>query len=164
MYNVRNCAGVAQLVEATDLSSVKCGFESLHPYHTFKGYIMKIYGPYKRKDGRWQITTKKDNGKITSISYPKYLFENYHKIKLKNNETIDHIDNNPDNNKIENLQILSRSDNAKKSVIYAETIELVCKFCGKVFKRRKALEYYDRHTRMKDGPFCSKRCVGKIHH
>lgn len=125
---------------------------------------MKLYGPYKRKDGRWQLTIKKDDGTITSISYPKYLYEQYYNIKLKDDETIDHIDNNPDNNKIENLQILSRKDNALKSVKYAEKIELICKCCGKVFYKRKALEIYDRVIREKDGPFCSKTCVGKLHH
>lgn len=125
---------------------------------------MKLYGPYKRKDGRWQLTIKKDNGKITSVSYPKYLYEEHHKIKLAPNETIDHIDNNPDNNLITNLQILSRSDNSKKSVVKAKRIELICKYCGKIFFRRTALEKYNREIKKKDGPFCSKACVGKIHH
>lgn len=30
----RNSGDVAQQAEATDLKSVQCGFESLHPYHT----------------------------------------------------------------------------------------------------------------------------------
>lgn len=69
---------------------------------------MKIYGPYKRKeDGRWIIIV---NGK--TVSYPKYLYETTHKVKLKDNETIDHVDENPDNNNINNLRILTRVYNA----------------------------------------------------
>lgn len=125
---------------------------------------MKLYGPYRRKDGRWQLTVKKNDGKITSISYPKYLYEQYHGIKLLNNETIDHKDNNPDNNEIENLQILTRADNIRKSMVYAEYVDLNCKHCGKLFKRRKVVHERNQHIRKTDGPFCSKSCVGKVHH
>lgn len=125
---------------------------------------MKLYGPYRRKDGRWQLTIKKDDGKTTSVSYPKWLYETTTGYSLKDNETIDHKDNNPDNNQLTNLQVLTRKENALKSVVYAEILELTCKVCGNKFKRRKALEIYNRTIRNDDGPFCSKRCVGLIHH
>ena len=32
----------------------------------------KVYGPYKRRDGRQHVILKKDKIKIT-VSYPKYL-------------------------------------------------------------------------------------------
>lgn len=124
---------------------------------------MKIYGPYLRKDNRLHLVIKKDDGKLTSISYPKWIMENHLGRKLTQNETVDHIDNNPLNNDISNLQILSREDNARKAIIPAEYIELTCKYCGKSFKRRKAWEIYLRAKKF-DGPFCSKKCVGKVHH
>lgn len=83
---------------------------------------------------------------------------------LESWETVDHLDNNPLNNNMDNLQILSRADNARKSNKPAQRILVTCKHCGKQFERRKAQELYDRIIRKKDGPFCSKRCVGKVHH
>lgn len=122
----------------------------------------KIYGPYLRKDRRQHLVIVTDDKRYT-ISYPKWLMEQHLQRKLEEWETVDHIDNNPLNNALDNLQILSRRDNALKSVVYAEQILLTCKYCGKQFKKRKALEIYDRVVRKKDGSFCSKRCVGKIH-
>lgn len=124
---------------------------------------MKIYGPYLRKDNRLHLVIKKDDGKLTSMSYPKWIMENYLGRKLTTDETVDHIDNNPLNNDISNLQILSREANARKAVVPAEYIKLICKYCGKSFKRRKAWEVYLRSKNL-DGPYCSRQCVGKVHH
>lgn len=130
-----------------------------------------IYGPYTRKDGR-QIVILYENKVRKTVSYPKFIMEKYLRRKLEEWETVDHIDNNTKNNEISNLQILSRSDNAKKyarefikpSTRYTEYITLICKYCGKEFKRFKYRNDYDRNVRGKDGPFCSKECVGKVHH
>lgn len=124
--------------------------------------MQKIYGPYLRKDGRQQLVIKTDD-KLTTISYPKWLMEQHLGRKLESWETVDHIDNNPLNNDLQNLQILSRAENARKSVVYAEQIQLKCKCCGSLFFKRKALEIYERAVRKKDGPFCSKKCVGKVY-
>jgi len=75
---------------------------------------MKIYGPYVRKDGRSHICIIHDNGKKQTKSYPRYLIEVYLNRELLPEETIDHINNDFTDNRIENLQILSLSDNAKK--------------------------------------------------
>lgn len=99
-----------------------------------------------------------------TVSYPRYIVEQYIDEVLTEDETVDHIDGDFTNNNIENLQILSRSDNARKSVIYAEQVTLICKSCGNSFIRRKAVEEYNRNIRECDGPFCSKRCVGISHH
>ncbi len=127
--------------------------------------MKKIYGPYLRKDGRQHLVIVED-GKKTTISYPKWLMENHLGRKLEAWETIDHLDENPLNNAISNLEVVSRSENASryKKNHPAEYLTLVCKHCGKEFTKRKKEEIYDRAVRKKDGPFCSKSCVGKVHH
>lgn len=124
---------------------------------------MKIYGPYLRKDSRLVLIVKKDDGSKTTISYPKWLMQQHLGRELIGDETVDHIDGNPLNNDLTNLQILSRSDNAKKSVNYAEQVELVCKCCGIKFYRRTVVHNRNLSVRKTDGPFCSHRCVGKTY-
>ena len=77
---------------------------------------MKVYGPYTRADGRKHVilydpVTKSRRTK----SYPKYLMEQHLGKELTEDETVDHIDADFTNDDLNNLQILSRSANAKKS-------------------------------------------------
>lgn len=128
---------------------------------------MKIYGPYLRKDGRKHVVIIDDNGNKTTKSWPRMLMEKHLGRELLPHETVDHIDNDYTNDNIENLQILSLSDNVKKqhdSCRHEPYIKLVCKHCGCEFERRKAVEEYNRNKLNKDGPFCSKACVGKTHY
>ena len=123
---------------------------------------MKIYGPYLRKDNRLIIVINHGD-RMQTLSYPKYLMEQHLGRKLLPHETVDHIDNNPLNNDLSNLQVLSLAENIKKSHPVAKYVELVCKCCGKLFKRRAAVHKRNLEVRKVDGPFCSKSCVGKTH-
>lgn len=124
---------------------------------------MKTYGPYLRKDNRLMLVIV-DNGKMTSVSYPKYLMETFLGRKLLPDETVDHIDNDPLNNDLSNLRIVTRAENARRAVKPAELTELVCKTCGVKFFRRLAVHKRNVEVRKVDGPFCSHKCVGKVHH
>ena len=121
----------------------------------------KVYGPYKNRDDRDFVVLVYDNEKI-SISYPKFLYEKYYNIKLKNNETIHHIDGDYNNNNIENLKRINRSDHVK---LHAEEnkradITVKCVWCGKSFTI-KGNKIYHRE-RGKAGPFCSPKCSGEF--
>jgi transcriptional antiterminator len=77
----------------------------------------KIYGPYPRKsDGRMQLVLSKGKLKITKL-YAKFLMEVSLERILSKEETIDHINENPLDDTIENLQILTRQENSRKSSI-----------------------------------------------
>jgi hypothetical protein len=118
-------------------------------------FRMKVYGPYTRKDGRQHVIIY-ENGNLKTVSYPKYLVETKLNIKLKNNETVDHLDGDFLNNELSNLRVVDRaehaSDDSMKTV--EEIIEVSCLLCGKKFKI---------NTRNKDttGSFCSRHCSGK---
>ncbi len=124
---------------------------------------MKVYGPYTRKDGRMHLVIVNDDKTKKTISYPKWLMQQHLGRELTDDETVDHIDGNIFNNDISNFQILSRKDNALKSVKYAEYLKLKCKCCGSIFERRKSIHLRNMAVIKVDGPFCSKKCVGKIH-
>lgn len=110
-----------------------------------------IHGPYKRNsDGRWIIIV---DG--VTISYPKYLYEQHHKIKVEEPMTVDHKDENPDNNSIDNLQLKSRKQNAQDGSMTGRTfVLLTCGFCKKEFRREKRLAPRKAHWKA----YCSLDC------
>lgn len=121
-----------------------------------------IYGPYKRKDNRFHIilyNTETKKGK--TISYAKYLMEQYLDRKLLPNETVDHIDEDPTNNNLSNLQVLTRVDNIKKSAKSPEMIEVKCPECGVEFNAYARRYRSNQLRRGSIGPFCSRSCAGK---
>lgn len=86
----------------------------------YPGYN-SVLGPYVRNDGRKHIVlnnstkSKTDKTKIKTISYPKVLLEVEIGRRLIGNETTDHVDEDKLNDNKENLQVLSREENARKS-------------------------------------------------
>lgn len=123
--------------------------------------MIKVYGPYKRIDGR-KIIILYNKGKRKTVSYPKYIYQKYYGIKLKNDETIDHIDGDYTNDLINNLQILSRNDNIKKSLKTGESYSLCkCFLCNNSFWRLTKIIKGNQETKKRKGPFCSRQCAGK---
>jgi len=126
---------------------------------------MKIYGPYLRKDGRSHICIKHENGRKQTKSYPRYLLEQHLNRELLPEETVDHIDNDFTNNQIENLQVLSLSENSKKQHkdFPRKTITFFCPHCNKEVTKWDN-EVKGNRKKGKAGPFCSRSCAGKATH
>lgn len=104
--------------------------------------------PYK------QIT---HNGKV--MQEHRYIMENHLGRKLRKNELIHHIDGNPKNNDINNLQVMSWRNHALLHAKKAETIEIKCSNCKNKFLIRK--RRYNRVKKKGQKVFvCSKRCHG----
>lgn len=129
---------------------------------TLKELTMKIYGPYIRKDQRKHIIIVHDSGKKQTKSYPRYLMEQFLGRELLPEETVDHINNDKTDDRIENLQILSLADNARKQMALTprQFYEFVCPNCKKIAKK-----YYNyvlgNWKKGKSGPFCSRKCGGQ---
>jgi hypothetical protein len=77
---------------------------------------MKIYGPYMRKDNRMIINIVNE-GKKTSMSYPKYLMEKYLGRPLESNEVVHHCDWDESNNDIENLELMLRKYHSRRHML-----------------------------------------------
>lgn len=90
----------------------------------------------------------------TTISFARYLVSVKEKRFLESNEHVDHIDNDPTNDSLNNLQILSPTENNRKSHKKGETMySFVCPVCHKDFQ----LSARQSH---KKTPTCSRRCGG----
>lgn len=124
--------------------------------------VKYIKGPYLTKEGRLIIVCVKHDNTKTSISYPKYLKELELNRRLLNNETVDHIDQNPLNNDLDNLRVINRSQHASNDAkrIYGDSIVVYCQYCGNriPFLNSRSFSYLNRRN---TGYFCSKKCVGK---
>ncbi len=122
----------------------------------------KVYGPYLRKDKRKHVClVKYEKGKKIkkTVSYPKFLMEQHLNRYLLEDETVDHINGNFEDDRIENLQILTRSENANKASVYVEVPIVSCIWCRTEFKPSRA--QYEKRGVTRAGPFCSRSCSGK---
>lgn len=119
---------------------------------------MKVYGPYRRKDGR-QHVIHYDGVTRRTQSYPRYMMEQFLGRKLEVWEQVDHINEDPTDNRIENFQLLTRADNNRKSSTPAEIYQFICPIC-KLWSSKPATVVRSNRKQGKKGPYCSKRCAG----
>lgn len=86
-------------------------------FHKLYGTNLVVYGPYKRKqDGRRIVVIYDGTRRITKL-YAKVKLEIKIGRILSKDETVDHIDKNPFNDKFSNLRMLSREKNARRSAL-----------------------------------------------
>ena len=124
----------------------------------------KIYGPYINNKGRSFIIRVKNKQKRTQ-SYPRYLMEQHLGRELLPEEEVDHINNDPTDHRIENLQILSSKNNKLKEMLRPERTRkfytFICPNCNK--ETTKFLNNIKgNHKKGKSGPFCSRKCAGQF--
>lgn len=118
----------------------------------------KVYGPYRRPDGRQHVIHYDGKHKRTQ-SYPRYLMEQHLGRSLESWEEVDHINNDPTDDRIENFQLLTKPENIKKSAKKAEWDFCICPTCKVDFFARSAVVRGNR-KQGKRGPYCSKKCAG----
>jgi len=114
-FNIKEYEGYYQI---SNKARVK-GLDRLIPngknktgYRKYKG---KILSPSVDKFGYYKVILNK-NGVSTSKRIHRLMWETF-KGKIPKNKVIDHIDNNPKNNQIKNLQLLSHRDNIIKGTV-----------------------------------------------
>jgi predicted RNA-binding Zn-ribbon protein involved in translation (DUF1610 family) len=70
---------------------------------------------------------------------------------------VDHRNDDPFDDRLENLQALSAGENISKSAKPAEVIIFVCPVCGLTAQKRASKVRHNR-KQAKAGPFCGKKC------
>jgi len=118
-----------------------------------------VYGPYVRKqDGRRVMTLRFADGRMVHKQYAKFKLEVKLGRILGKDETVDHIDRNPTNDKFGNLQLLSKKEHSSLDAKRVKRKHVVCQWCNSIFKA--TVKQILKSSQTKAGPFCSKRCIG----
>jgi hypothetical protein len=126
--------------------------------------VIKVYGPYRRKDGR-QIVIHYDGRHRRTQSYPRYLMEQELGRKLEPWEQVDHINNDPTDDRLDNFQILTPKEKKKKAAIAnglsAKWLYFECPVCDSGFILKESTYRANQGVQGKKGPYCSRSCAGK---
>lgn len=98
-------------------SSARSFIHLLRPITIYLGSRspVRVNGPYIVKHGRSIVVVFYDDGTKKSMSLARHLMQEKLKRELAEWETVDHIDEDPTNNDVENFQILTLLENVQKS-------------------------------------------------
>jgi len=124
------------------------------------GDDFKVFGPYKRENGRQLVIVVDKDGNRRTVSYPKWLMELQLGRKLGPDETVDHWDSNIDNNDLNNLRVVPRDEHSADDTRRVKPVKFHCAWCQQEFERSPRL-VRDKARKNKAGPFCSRPCAGK---
>ena len=94
------------------------------------------------------------DGSKHSMSYAKYLYTSYNCCDIPKGEEIDHINGDKMDDRIENLQKISKEYNLLKDKEGKKMVELICPVCGKKFL------FEARNLSTHPNPCCSRHCGG----
>lgn len=121
-----------------------------------------LHGPYINNEGRRIIFVRANNQQVKCISYARCLMAEHLGRELTEDEVVDHVDEDKLNDCIENYQILTRAENARKTALLQGTKwhSFVCPICF-IKSKRKLRVIVHNWKQGKSGPFCSKKCARK---
>lgn len=94
------------------------------------------------------------DGTKHSMSYAKYLYTSFYCCDIPKGEEIDHINGDKMDDRIENLQKISKEYNILKDKEGKKMVERICPVCGTKFIYPKC------NLSTHPNPCCSRRCGG----
>jgi hypothetical protein len=125
----------------------------LSEFYKKKGY-RKVYVIVNRENRKMACLYQNDGTRKT-ISYAKYLYTSYYNCDVADGDHVDHINGDKTDDRIENLQVISKGYNIRKDHVKKEMVVCICPICGTEFLFDKK----DLSTH--PNPCCSRSCGGK---
>jgi len=124
----------------------------------------KIFGPYFHNSIQrhcMHLVPIDENGKRQTMTVARYKMCLKEKRLLKTKEEVDHINDNGLDDRIENLQILSKKENQEKDNKRrnSQYVKLQCPICNKIFIREKRQTSTVKKTNT--ATTCSRECGAK---
>lgn len=123
------------------------------------------YGPYRGKDGRQRMYLYLGGRVVTSISYARHLLQKKVGRDLTNDEEANLINEDPTDDRIENLEIKPRVQHQiEHNRVYWEGMSFICEECEKEFfiPAKKLARTFKNRERGHRGPFCTRSCVARF--
>lgn len=121
----------------------------------FNGKTFVRYPDAKEKrHNSYYRYNKSSDGKKTTIYLHVAVWENYHKKKVPKDHVIHHVDHNPLNNDISNLQLMGRAEHTTLHMLDKDRLgkpkNYICQRCGE--------DFVSKATKKSIPKFCSRLC------
>ena len=121
---------------------------------------MRRYGPYPTKSGHLFWIDVHDNGTRSSVWVHREMLEQHLGRKLTQDEVVHHVNEIPDDNRIDNFEIKTRAAHTRDHCAPAEVVEFWCAECGELgFQLARNVKHNRKQG--KAGPFCNRTCSGR---
>lgn len=125
---------------------------------------MEIINTYICTDGRVRAYVIDDNNNARTLSYPRLIIEQVLGRPLEDDEEVHHKDGNPQNNNLDNLEVIHKTDHLHLHNPEKYHDQLInCQICGKLFiwtakQQSNYIRDFNRKNQRLRGICCSKRC------
>lgn len=123
--------------------------------------LKKRYGPYVGTCGHLFYTDEYDDDTRKTVLVHRELMEQHLGRSLGPDEHVHHINENPADNRIENLEIKTPAEHARHHAKPPELVSIVCGWCGKQAVLLASMVRHNQDNQGKAGPFCGRSCAGR---
>lgn len=117
------------------------------------------------ENGRYRVAYVPDHPYSWSTGYVlehRVVMENHLGRILQDDEVVHHKNENTKDNRLENLELMSKSSHGRLHAPKATCIEVACAFCGKPLLLREKMVEMKRRAGQREF-FCSSVCNGKYY-
>ena len=112
-------------------------------------------------DKRVRMVVRKEDGSVTSKSYPRVIMEQYLGRELLPNEDVHHIDGDVANNSVDNLTIINHGEHQRRHSQKFFDKTAICQVCGEEFlwtAQRQQGYYSEKRANRNRIISCSRKC------
>lgn len=127
--------------------------EDISEYYKNKGFDI-VYVGTNKEPRRVATLRQYKTGKSYTMSYAKYIYTSFYKCDVEDGYEVDHINGDKMDDRIDNLQVISKSYNIRKDHLHKTMVELECPVCHCMFLFPKS------NLNTHKNPCCSRRCGG----